>query len=63
MTHKQLTKNHNKLARLFYKNLGYTVDGNYEFQKAKHPQEIMCWNMAVIAFEELIEKEAKFNDN
>lgn len=39
----------NSLARLFYKMQGYNVDQNYDFSTARHPQEKLMWEQAVLA--------------
>ncbi len=43
-----------RLARRFYKAMGYEVPEGYAFDTARHPTEKLCWAMAVIAFEELL---------
>ena len=42
----------NKLARKFYKAMGYVVPANYDFFQATHPQEVMVLSMAGIAYME-----------
>lgn len=44
----------NALARLFYKSNGYEAPEGYRFDQARHPQELGMWNLACIAFEELL---------
>ena len=44
----------NKLARKFYKVLGYEVRERYDFSNARHSRERMCYRMAELAFEEFI---------
>ena len=39
------------LAREFYRLMGYVQADGYKFYEATHPQEIMCWNMAIVAFD------------
>lgn len=34
------------LARTFYSIMGYAVSVGYRFDRATHPQEQMCWQMA-----------------
>ena len=46
----------NALARGFYSMMGYQVEEGYDFSKATHPQERLCWNQAVLAFEVLVTK-------
>jgi hypothetical protein len=43
----------NRLARKFYKAMGYVVQTNYDFFNATHPQEVMVLQMAGIAYAEL----------
>ena len=43
----------NRLARKFYKTMGYVVPVNYDFFNATHPQERMILGMAGIAYKEL----------
>jgi hypothetical protein len=45
-----LKLNLNELAGLFYKAWGYKIEKQYDFSASKHPQEIMAWNQALIAF-------------
>jgi len=53
MTDQELIDAGLKLARLFYKNMGYEVAEGYKFYDSTHPQEQAMWNLAVIAFEEI----------
>lgn len=41
----------NRLARLYYRMMGYTVPEGYDFSKAHHPTEKMVWQQAEISFE------------
>jgi len=43
----------NKLASQFYSSFGYHTDAGYDFSEAHHPQEVNCWNMALLASDEL----------
>ena len=43
----------NRLARKFYKTMGYVVPVNYDFFNATHPHEIMALSMAGLAYTEL----------
>ena len=43
----------NRLARKFYKTMGYVVPVGYDFFEATQPQEAMVLNMAGIAYKEL----------
>lgn len=42
----------NGLARRFYQAMGYVRPEGYRFDKATHPQEVLCWQLAVIACDE-----------
>lgn len=42
----------NALARRFYEAMGCIVAEGYRFDEATHPQERLCWHLAVIACEE-----------
>lgn len=52
-TAEELVAGCNDLAREFYGLMGHTVPEGYEFYKATHPQEQLCWTMAATAFEAL----------
>lgn len=41
----------NALARTFYRMMGCVVGEGYAFDRATHPQERMCWQMACEAYE------------
>lgn len=41
----------NNLARLYCKMMGCNVEKGYDFSKAKHSTENMCWSMAEISFQ------------
>lgn len=43
-----------ELARRFYQSHGYEVGEGFKFFNSKHPTEIGMWNLAVIAFDELL---------
>lgn len=43
----------NELARSFYSMMGYRVPEGYRFDRATHPQELGCWNMAVMAYDHI----------
>lgn len=49
----EIVKSANDLARSFYAIMGYYVAADYQFYEATHPQEMMCWRMAVKAFDEV----------
>lgn len=44
----------NTLARKLYALMGYVGRHDYKFYEATHPQEILVWKMACLAFEELL---------
>lgn len=48
---KQIEKKHyaelNECARLIYSTMGCEVKKGYDFKNAKHPQEIMCYTIAL----------------
>jgi regulator of RNase E activity RraB len=44
----------NKLARKFYKVMGYEVRESYDFSASKDTRALMCYRMAEIAFEEFV---------
>lgn len=52
-TEKQLVGEGNELAREFYRCMGYVRPDGYRFDKATHPQEILCWNMACLAYDHI----------
>jgi hypothetical protein len=43
----------NALAREFYRLMGYVGPEGYRFDRATHPQERRCWQMAEVAYERL----------
>lgn len=43
----------NEIARLLYRRMGYLQKEGYNFEEATHPQEVMAWDMACIAWEEI----------
>lgn len=48
-----IVANANALAREFYRLMGYVVSEGYAFDRATHPQEVMCWNMVCEAYEHI----------
>lgn len=50
-TVQKIIEDANSLARLFYRSMGYQVPKGYRFDQASHPQEIGCWNQAVMAYD------------
>ncbi|MBA4132942.1 MAG: hypothetical protein C0519_16160 [Hyphomicrobium sp.] len=53
MTAEEIVKKANRLARIFYQMQGYEVSDDFKFYRAHHPAEVGCWNMAVVAFDEI----------
>ena len=52
-TDEEIVKQTLELARSFYRMMGCEVRDGYRFERAHHPQERMCWEMAVHAQEVL----------
>lgn len=52
-TEEMIVADANRLAKIFYGLLGYTVKDGYRFDQARHPQEQAMWKMAVIAYENI----------
>jgi hypothetical protein len=50
-TEQEIVDGCNELARRFYMAMGYEVPAEYRMHDATHPQEVMCWEMAVTAYE------------
>ncbi len=55
MTDREIVDKCNALARQFYACRGYDVPEGYRFDQAHHPQEQEAWDMACLAFEELLQ--------
>lgn len=53
MGEQEIVERANELAREFYAIMGNRVVPGYRFDRATHPQERMCWQMACKAFEHL----------
>jgi hypothetical protein len=53
MTDEEIIAEANALARDFYGLMGYVIRKGYRFDRATHPQERLCWQMAAVAFERL----------
>ena len=51
MSDADLVKECNALAMRFYAEMGYRAKPNYKFHESTHPQELMCWRMAVVAYD------------
>lgn len=49
-TEEEIVDRANELARKFYAGMGYAVPDNFKFYESSHPQEWLCWDMAVVAF-------------
>jgi hypothetical protein len=54
MTDEKIVARANALARQFYALMGYVVPDGYRFDRAPHPHERRCWQMAAVAFWELL---------
>lgn len=52
-TDTQLVADANDLARMIYSLQGYQVPTGYRFDQATHPQEVVCWHMAIVAYEHI----------
>jgi hypothetical protein len=44
----------NKLARRFYKVMGYEVREGYDFSASKDTRALMCYRMAELAYQEFV---------
>lgn len=44
----------NQLAWQFYQQMGHTAKEGFDFSASRHPQELMCYRMAEIAWEEFM---------
>ena len=59
----------NHLAALFYQSNGRNFMRGFEFQKSGHPEEVDCWNKAIIAYavinkdNDLLKCQVKVSDN
>lgn len=49
-TDKQIVDDCNRLARIFYGQMGYEAPERFRFDASLHPQERGCWNMAAAAY-------------
>ena len=43
----------NEIARLLYARMGYKQKKGFKFEESQHPQEMMCFDMACLAWEEI----------
>lgn len=59
MTEQEIVDTANDLARTYYHMMGYIVTHDFKFYNAIHPQEKLCWDMAVCAFEILKETDVE----
>ena len=50
-TDQEIVENANELARNFYAMMGNQVEKGYRFDKARHPEEKLCWEMACEAYD------------
>lgn len=55
MSDEEIVERGLKLARMFYALYGYEVEEGFKFYESEHPQERNMWDLACIAFEELID--------
>ena len=46
----EIVKECNALARLFYKQHGYSTKSGFRFDRATHPQERGMWHQASLAY-------------
>ena len=53
MSDAEIIEDTNALARRFYAQMGYEVAVGVRFDKATHPHELCCWQMACIAQDHL----------
>lgn len=57
---KQILEETNELAKTFYSMMGYSnVEKDFKFYKSNHPNEILCWQMAIKAQEVLTETDVE----
>jgi hypothetical protein len=52
-TELELVMECNELAGEFYSIMGYKCRKGFRFDLSCHPQELMCWHMAALAYERL----------
>lgn len=52
-TDAQIVADANVLAREFYRLMGYIAPPDFRFDRARHPQERLCWMLAVAAYEHI----------
>lgn len=50
----KIKKRLNELAWQFYRQMGYEHRKDFDFSTSSHPQELMCYRMAEIAWEEFM---------
>jgi hypothetical protein len=43
----------NQIARQLYARMGYIAEPDLDFESSTHPQEVMCFDLATIAWEEI----------
>lgn len=53
LTNAELIRQGNRLAEMFYRCQGYKVPEGYRFDRATHPAETACWDMAVMAYDHI----------
>lgn len=53
----------NDVARIIYASQGYTVDSEYDFSKATHPQERNCYAAAFRSYNHLVDTLIEINED
>lgn len=53
----------NSLARDFYRQMGYVAKEGFDFSSSQHPQELMCYRLAEIAWEEFLGDSPDYADD
>jgi hypothetical protein len=52
-TNKQIVEDANALAAEFYASAGYVAKKGFRFDLSCHPQELLMWRMACLAYERI----------
>ena len=50
-TNREIVENCNALARKYYAMQGYQVDESFKFYQSTFPAEVLCWEMAMAAYD------------
>lgn len=53
----------NAIALILYARMGYQQKPGYDFEVAHHPQERMCFDMACLAWEEILGDSPDFDSD